>query len=168
MRLNVPLITASFLFSASNTRLYKLMSFTLVILPSIVTLRGTPLAALRTTSFSSIRQYNLGRSLTNSNMRLPLCSFLKIGSDNFLLKSRNDESVGTCSWVLLVRNSSSIDRRNSYLCPARRNRMTCTSHTSCEQCCPCHSVVQSVNQYPIPTIPPYRMWFSAHCNRNRI
>ena len=137
MRLNVPLITASFLFSASNTRLYKLMSFTLVILPSIMTLRGTPLAALCTTSFSSIRQYNLGRSLTNSNMRLPLCSFLKIGSDNFLLKSRNDESVGTCSWVLLVRNSSPIVCKSSSICPTRRNRMICTFHTSCEQCYPC-------------------------------
>ena len=62
-------VNCCILLPASNTRLYNSMFFTLVLLPSVMTLRGTPLAALCTTSFSSIRQYILGRSPTNSVIR---------------------------------------------------------------------------------------------------
>ena len=86
IRLNVPSITASFLFSASSTRLYNSIFFTFILLPSIITLRGIPFAALWITSFSSIRQYILGLSSTNSMIQWPLYSSLKMGPGNFLLK----------------------------------------------------------------------------------
>ena len=94
MRLKVPSIIASFLLSASRTCLYRSMFFTLNLSQSIITFRGTPFAALCTTFFSSIRQYILGLSHTNSVMRCPLCSSLKIGPGSFLLKLRKDKSVG--------------------------------------------------------------------------
>ena len=56
MRLKLPSITASSFFSASTTRLYSSMFFTLILSPSITTLRGTPFAALCITCFSSINQ----------------------------------------------------------------------------------------------------------------
>ena len=94
MRLKLPSITASSFFSASTTRLYKSMFFTLILSPSITTLRGTPFAALCTTCFSSTNQYIFGLSPTNSVMRCPLCSSLNMGPGNFLLKLRNDSNEG--------------------------------------------------------------------------
>ena len=94
IRLKLPSITASPFFSVSTTRLYKSMFFTLILFPSITTLRGTPFAALCTTCFSSTRQYIFGLSPTSSVMRCQLCSSLKMGSGNFLLKLRNDSSEG--------------------------------------------------------------------------
>ena len=82
MRLKLPSITASPFFSASRTRLYKSMFFTLILSPSITTLRGTPFAALCITCFSSTKQYIFGLSPTNSVMRCPLCSSLKMGPGN--------------------------------------------------------------------------------------
>ena len=93
-RLKVPSITASFILSATRARLYKSVFFTLILYPSITTFRGTPLAALYTTFVSSTRQYILGLSPTNSVMRCPLCSSLKMGPSSFLLKLRKDESEG--------------------------------------------------------------------------
>ena len=50
-------------------------------------------------SFSSTRQYILSLSPTNSMMRCPLCSSLKMGFSIFLLKLRNDESEGNFALV---------------------------------------------------------------------
>ena len=69
--------------SASSTLLYKSVFFMLILSPSIITFCGTPFAALCTTCFSSTRQYIWGLSPTNSVMRYPLCSSLKMGPDNF-------------------------------------------------------------------------------------
>ena len=80
--------------SASKTRLYNLMFFTLILSPSISTLGGTYFAALCITCFSSTRQYILGFRPTNSVMRCPLCSSFKMGPGNFELKMRNYDSEG--------------------------------------------------------------------------
>ena len=66
MRLKVPSITASPFFSASRTRLYKSMFFTLILSPSITTLRGTPFAALCITCFHQPNSTSLV-----SNQRTP-------------------------------------------------------------------------------------------------
>ena len=61
-------------------------------LPSITTLRGTPFAASCTTCFSFTRHYIFGLSPTNSVIQCMLCSSLKMGPGNFLLKMRNDSN----------------------------------------------------------------------------
>ena len=74
----------------------------------------------------------------------------------------------TCSCPLHVRNSSQVVYRSNSCYPVLRNQMTCTSHTSCEQCYPCHSVVRWVNQRPVLITTCYWMYSWAHCSRNRI
>ena len=69
-------------------------AFTFILLPLITTFRGTSFAIFCITCFSSMRQYILGLKPTNSVIRCPLCSSLKIGPGSFLLKLRKDESEG--------------------------------------------------------------------------
>ena len=90
------------LFSASRTRLHKSMFFTIILFPSVTTLRGTPFAALCITGFSSTRQYIFGLTPTNSVIRCPLFSSLKMGPGNFLLKLMNDPNEGNLLFVHFV------------------------------------------------------------------
>ena len=128
--------------SASKTRLYNLMFFPLILSPSITTLRGTYFAALCITCFSSMRQYILGFRPTNSVMRCPLCLSFIMGPASFLLKLGMMTAKGTCSYHLSARSGSRVvhSSNSCYLTPI--NRTTYTSHTSCERCCPCRSVVR--------------------------
>ena len=142
IRLKLPSMSASPFFSASSTRLYKLMLFTLILSPSIATFRGIPFAALCTTCLLSTRQYIFGLSNTNSVMRCPLCSSLKMGPGSFLLKLRKDENEGNLLLYTFCRNSSRVAHRSNSCFRVQRNQTTCTSRTSCERCFPCHSVVQ--------------------------
>ena len=79
------MITSPFIL-ASTTRLYKSMFFTLILSPSITKFRGILFVALCTTFFSSTRQFILGLKPTNSVMRCPLCSPLKMGPRQFLVE----------------------------------------------------------------------------------
>ena len=49
---------------------------------------------------------------------------------------------GTCSCSLHARSTSRVVHRNSSCYRVQRSQTTCTYRTSCERCCPCHSVVR--------------------------
>ena len=138
-------------FSASRTRLYSSMFFTLILSPSITTLRGTPFAALCTTCFSSTRQYIFGLSPTNSVMRCPLCSSLKMGTRQLLVKVWGTIPIkGTFSCQLLERTSSRVVHKSRLvLSSSEKSQTTCTYRTSCGRCYHDRSTVRWANPCPL-------------------